>query len=298
MKVFVTGATGYVGAAIVRELLRNGHEVLGLTRSKASAETLRELGGAPFEGDLGELDRLAQGARECDAVIHLGFNHDFSRFEKSCADDAEVVRAIGAALKGSARPFVVTSGIAVLAGMGATLDETVNPPRTGQAHPRAQTELAATEVSESGVKVSVVRLSPSVHGAGDKGFVKFVADFAQKNGVSAYVGDGANCWPAVHRDDAAELYRLALEAAGDGVTYHAVAEQGVTFRAIAEALGHRMGLPAVSLAAEDAAAHFEWFAPMAALDLRSDSARTRKALGWQPSGPTLLEDIAGGAYDG
>lgn len=296
MKVFVTGATGYVGSTVVPELIKNGHEVLGLARSDASAERVRNMGGELFEGDLSQLDRLAEGAAESDAVIHLGFNHDFSRFEQSCAEDVEVVRAIGTALKGSDRLFLVTSGVGVLAGSGDYFEETSKAPNGEHAHPRVQTEHACAKIAQDGVNVSVVRLPPSVHGEGDRGFVHFTAEFARQKGVSAYVGDGENRWPAVHRNDAARLYRLALERGESGVNYHPVAEEGVPFRTIAEALGESLGLPTVGLSGSDAEAHFEWFTFLASLDAPAGSVWTREVLDWQPSGPTLLEDIANGAY--
>lgn len=296
MKVFMTGSTGYVGLAVVQELIKNGHEVIGLVRSKTSAEKLKKIGGEPFEGDLSQIERLAEGARLGDAVIHLGFNHDFSRFKESCAEDAQVIHAIGSTLKGSDRPFLVTSGIGILAGHGDFFDETSKAPYGEHTHPRVQSEHACAELIQEGVNVSVIRLPPSVHGKGDRGFVHFTADFARKNGVSAYIDSGENRWPAVHRNDAAQLYRLALELGQGGVNYHAVAEEGLLFSEIAEAIGENLGLPTTSLSGSGAEAHFEWFTFLASLNTPASSQWTREVLNWHPDGPTLLDDISNGVY--
>ncbi len=295
MRVFVTGATGFIGSSVVRELLAGGHDVLGLARSEHSARALETVGAEAHSGSLEDLDSLREGASRADAVIHLGFNHDFSRFAESCAHDARIVEALGSALEGSDRLLVVTSGTAMLP-PGQVSTEATPMPSGPNAHPRVATERACDAVAERGVKVAVIRLAPSVHAEGDKGFVSFVADFARKNGASAYIGDGTNRWCAVNRDDAARLYRLALERNAGDVRYHGVAEEGVVFRDIAVALGHDLDLPVVSKPADEAEAHFDWFAFQAVSDAPASSARTRETLGWSPTGAGLIEDIGRGIY--
>lgn len=295
MRVFVTGATGYVGAAVARELIAHGHDVVGLARSAESAAKLAAAGAEPHRGDLEDFQSLRAGAAMCDAVIHLGFNHDFSKFIENCAHDAKVVEAIGAALAGSNRLFLVTSGTAVLSPGQLSAEDDAAPIGAG-AHPRSATEAASARLAAEGVKLAVVRLAPSVHGDGDQGFVRFVANFAGANGTSAYIREGRNRWSAVHRDDAATLYRLALERGDGGVRYHAVAEEGVAFYDIAEALGRDLGLPVESKTGAAAEEHFGWFTSMASLDTPASSSWTRKALGWRPCRSGLLSDIARGIY--
>ena len=295
MRVFITGATGFIGSAVVQELLAHGHHVIGLARSERSASALRSAGADARRGSLEDLDVLREGAAGADAVIHLGFDHDLSRFAESCAQDARVVEALGSALAGSERLLLVTSGTAVVA-TGDVVTEETPVPSGERVLPRAATERACAAVAAKGGKVTILRMAPSVHGEGDRGFVAFVADAARRHGVSAYGGEGRNRWCAVHRLDAARLFRLALERGVGGVRYHAVAEEGVAVRAIAEALGRDLDLPVAALSPEEAEAHFGVFAAFAALDAPASSAWTRETLDWRPTGPGLLADIDDGVY--
>ncbi len=295
MRVFITGATGFIGSAVVSELVEHGHHVLGLARSEASAEALRRASAEPVEGSLEDLAGLSSIADSADAVIHLGFNHDFSRFLESCAHDARVVEALATPLVASDRLLLVTSGTAILPPNLLSTEQTAAPSGTS-AHPRAATELACDAATDKGAKVAIVRMSPSVHGEGDRGFVSFVADFARTNGVSPYIGEGSNRWNAVHRLDAARLFRLALERGTGGVRYHGVAEGEVAFKSIAEAIGRQLNLPSASLPPDRAAQHFTWFTDFASLDVPASSEWTRETLGWQPTHPTILSDIEAGVY--
>jgi nucleoside-diphosphate-sugar epimerase len=293
MRVFVTGATGFVGTAIVLELINAGHEVVGLARSDARAAALIAAGAKAHRGDLQDLEALRRGAANADGVIHAGFIHDFSNFKENCEIDARAIAALAEPLAGSDRPLIVTSGTALLSTEHAVTEDDVfsgNP-----AMPRLS-EVAAQTAAANGARAIIMRLPPSVHGEGDYAFVPTLIDLAKKRGVSAYVGDGQNQWPAIHRFDAARLYRLALEKPTTLSTYHAVAEEGVSLRAIAEAIGKGLNLPVVSKTPEEAAEHFSWFAHFAAMDNRSSSAKTRELLGWEPSEPGLLSDLDGPSY--
>lgn len=290
MRVFVTGASGFVGAAVVHVLKQAGHHVIGLARSDASAAALATNGVDVHRGDIEDLDSIRAGSAKADGVIHTAFNHDFSRFQASCAHDALVIEALAAPLVGSERPLVITSGIGVLP-QGGLLAEEVLPPTGPSAHPRTATEHAAMAAAARGVNVSVIRLPPSVHGEGDHGFVPLLIGLAREKELSAYPGDGSNLWPAVHRQDAARLFRLALEKGAANARYHAVAEQGIDFREIATTVGERLGVPVESCNGEAAAAHFGWFNHFAAMNVPASSEWTRKELGWQPEGPGLIDDL-------
>ncbi len=289
MKVFVTGATGFIGTAVVRELLGAGHQVLGLTRSDAGAEALSAAGAQAHRGDLNDLDSLRSGAADTDGVIHLAFDHDFSNFVANCEKDKHAIEALGAALAGSDRPLLVTSGV----GMGsAALGQLATEDQfdSNYPHPRVVSELTAASVAAGGVNVSVVRL-PQVHDTVKQGLITPLIAVAREKGVSAYVGDGANRWSAAHVSDTARLYRLALERQESGARYHAVAEEGIPARDVAEVIGRRLGLPVVSKSPDEAAGHFGWMAMFVGLDLPASSALTQERLGWHPTGPGLIADL-------
>lgn len=288
MKVFVTGATGFVGSAVVSELLGAGHRVLGLARSDASAEALIQAGADVQRGSLEDLQSLKEGASEADAVIHTAFDHDFTRFIENSQADRQAIETLGEALEGTDRPLLVTAGVALLAPGRVAIEADMPPPDPN--YPR-QSEAAAAALVERGVRASVVRLPPSVHGVGDHGFVPTLAAIARDKGVSAYIDAGENRWTAVHRLDAARVYRLALEHGATERAYHAVAEESVWFRAIAEAVGRQLGLPVRSVSGDEAAEHFGWFAVFAGMDTPASSERTRALLGWSPSEADLLTDL-------
>jgi nucleoside-diphosphate-sugar epimerase len=290
MRVFVTGATGFVGSALVAELIAAGHQVLGLTRSEAGARALAAAGAEAHEGSLADLDSLKTGAARSDGVVHLAFNHDFSTYLANCEDDRRVIAALASALVGTDRPLLVTSGTGMSAGGQGQPVKEDDPPASAAAVPRAASEEAAEAAAAEGVNVSVVRL-PQVHDTEKQGLITYAIASAQEKGVSTYVGAGENRWPAAHRLDTARLYRLALERGERGARYHAVAEEGVPMRAIAEAIGRRMGLPTASISPEDAPAHYGWLAAFATLDVPASSHETRKRLNWRPTGPGLLADI-------
>jgi len=295
MRVFVTGASGFVGSAIVKELLAAGHQVLGLVRSQKAAEQLKATGAEVCPGDVNDLELIKQAATQCEAVIHTAFNHDFSRYAASCEDDRLVVEAFGEALAGTNKPLVITSGVGLL-NYGRLVNEDDVLPAGSDVVPRAASEEAVAAVAAKGVNAYIVRLPPSVHGAGDHGFVPMVIEMARSKGQSAYVAEGNNRWPAVHCFDAAVLYRLIVEKQPELKVFHAVAEEGIPFREIAEAISNGLQLPTVSKTNEEAAKHFGWFLHFASIDCPSASEKTRHALNWEPTATSLIEDISTAGY--
>jgi len=295
MRVFLTGATGFIGSAIVPELINAGHQVIGLARSDAGAKSLTLAGAKVHRGDLEDLDSLRSGATASDGVIHAGFIHDFSRFKEVCEVDKRAIETFGAVLAGSDRPIVIASGTALVSPGRLATEESVST-ITSADIPRVASEEATTLMATRGVRAALMRLSPSVHGDGDHGFVPNLINTAREKGVSAYIGDGRNRWNAVHRLDAARAFRLALEKATAGAKYHAVAEEGIAFRDIAEVIGKRLNIPVVSKSPEEAANHFGWFAAFAGIDCPASSKLTQERLGWRPVHPTLIADLERGSY--
>jgi len=296
MRVFLTGATGFIGSRIVPELLAAGHEVLGLTRSDAGARALEAAGAQVHRGDLEEPDTLRAGADQADAVIHTAFDHDFSNFLANCEKDRRVIEAMGAALKGSTRPLLITSGTGIgnPASGGAATEDVLN---RNHPNPRAASELAGQALLDAGVNMVSMRL-PQVHDTVKQGLVSPFIELSKAKGAVAYVGDGLNRWPAAHVLDVAKLYLLAIERSAPGARYHAVAEEGVPVRDIADVVGAGLNLPVVSLTPEEAPEHFGWLAMFAGLDLPASSAKTRELLGWNPTGPGLIEDLKAMDYSG
>ncbi len=292
MRVFVTGATGFVGSAVVQELLAAGHQVLGLVRSDASAAALEKAGGKVHRGSVEDLDSLRRGAEAADGVIHTAFIHDFSKFVENCEIDRRAITAMGEVLAGSDRPLIITSGTGTSPGRMSRESDRFPPDHP---NPRIASEQAADAVEAMGVKVMSMRL-PQVHGKGDHGFVPILIGIAREKGVAAYVGEGQNRWPAVHRLDAGRLYRLALEKGTAGARYNAVAEEGVTLRALEEAIGRHLRIPVTSITPAEAEDYYDWFADFASMDITASSAWTRQTLGWAPTGPDLMTDLESAGY--
>lgn len=286
MKVFVTGASGFIGSAVVRELLSNEHQVVGLARSDDSAKQILQAGAQVLRGDLEDLDILRQGAAQADGIIHTAFIHDFTRYAQAAIKDKAAIDAMGEALTGTGKPLVVTGGILGLPKTNGRVTEQDAAP----AMPRASEE-AAMALADRGVHASVIRLAPSVHDKGDKGFIPFIIHQARTKEVSPYVEDGNNHWPAVHRIDAAKLYRLALEKSPKGARYNGVGEEGIKIRDVAALIGKQLNLPVKSLPAQEAPQHFEWMARFIVFDSPATNHLTREQLGWKPVQIGLLEDM-------
>ncbi len=293
MQVFVTGATGFIGSLIVQDLIRAGHQVLGLTRSEEGAQFLRNAGAQVHHGNIEDLDSIRSGASNSDGVIHCAFNHDFSKFVANCEQDRKVIETLGSVLEGSDRPLVVTSGTAIAGAQGRISTED-DPPVPSSVIPRGASEEAADAAATRGVRVSVIRL-PQVHDRAKQGLVTWAIQMARDKGVSPYIGDGQNRWAAVHLNDVASLYRLALEKGTPRARYNAVAEEGVRMRDIAEAIARGLKVPAISITPEKAPEYFGWLAHFASLDMPSSSALTQQRLGWRPTNqPTMIEDLNNG----
>ncbi len=295
MRVFVTGASGWIGSAVVDELLAAGYDVTGLARSEASAAALAAKGARVRRGDLDDPDSIRAGAEDAEAVIHLANKHDFSNPAASNAAERAAVQTIGDVLAGSGRPLLLASGLAALS-QGRPATEADPSPFHGPDSPRGGSENLALEFVDRGVRSVSLRFAPTVHGAGDHGFIAILAAIAREKGVSGYPADGANRWAAVHRTDAARMIRLGLEKAPAGSRLHAVAEDGVPTREIADAIGRAFDLPVRSIAADDVQDHFGWMGAFFAMEMSASSDATRELLGWTPTGPTLVEDLDAGGY--
>lgn len=294
MRIFLTGATGFIGSALVPQLLEAGHQVIGMTRSDVGAQALTSAGVEVHRGTLEDTDSLRRGAEKADAVIHLAFDHDFTNFVANCEKDKRAIAALGSALAGSDRPLLVTSGTGIGSpGAGQLATEDVF--NTSHPNPRIGSEIASNELLDAGINVSVMRL-PQVHNPYKQGLITPLIAIAREKGVCAYVGEGQNRWPAGHLSDVARLYRLAIEKAEPGARYHAVGEEGVTAREITEALGRGINLPVISIPPEEAPAYFGWMSMFAALDMPASSAQTQARLGWKPTGPTLIFDLNEARY--
>ncbi|HKD59675.1 MAG TPA: SDR family oxidoreductase [Terracidiphilus sp.] len=291
MRVFVTGATGFIGSRIVSELISAGHLVLGLARSDDGAQSLATTGAQVQRGDLEDLESLRSGAAASDAVLHVAFRHDWTRFAESCALDRRAIEAIGTVLQGSSRPFIVSSGVGVAQGRAATEDD---PPLSNESVPRVS-EVTAVALLERGVHASVMRL-PQVHDTVKQGLITPLIAIARAKGVSAYIGEGNNRWPAAHVTDVARLYRLALEKGAAGDRHHAIAEEGVPLKDIATVIGHGLNVPVVSITQEQAQEHFGFLGFFVGRDALTSSAETRRKLGWNPAGPGLLTDLENMRY--
>ena len=290
MRVLLTGATGWVGSAVAEELMAAGHRVTGLARDPAKGAALAAQGAEVLAGTLDDLDQLKEAAASADAVIHTAFNHDFSQFAQNAEQDRRAIEAFGSALQGTDKPLLVTSGVAMLAPGRLATEEDI--PARGPSYPR-KSEATARDLAAQGIRATTVRLAPSVHGAGDHGFVPQLIAIARRTGVSGYIGAGTNRWAGVHRRDAARVYRLILEQGRrEQLAYHAIADEGVAFQAIADVIGRRLGLPVEARPPE----HFGWLGSFAGIDMAASSERTRQALGWTPKEPSLLEDLDSDAY--
>lgn len=289
MRIFLTGATGFIGTALVPELIKAGHQVIGMTRSDAGAEALKAAGAEVHRGTLEDPETLRDGAAQADAVIHAAFDHDFSRFVENCEKDGRAIEALGAALAGTNRPLVITSGT----GMGSpdhgalAVEHVFN---TSHPNPRIISEVTGAKLLQSGINVSVVRL-PQVHDTRKQGLITPLIEIARQKGVSAYVGEGRNRWPSGHLSDVALLYRLAVEAAEPGARYHAVGEEGIECRAVAEVIGRGLNIPVQAIAPEEAGEHFGWMGMFVTLDMPASSKWTQERLNWHPKGPDLITDL-------
>ena len=290
MRIFVTGASGFVGSAVVEELIGTGHQVLGLARNDAAANALKRMGAEVHRGDLATPESLSAGAQQCDGVIHTAYNHDWSQVAAAAEMDRRAVETLGAALAGSDRPLVITSAIGLLSPGRPTTEDDAGDPRSLGAV-RMPSEEKALALASENVRSSIIRLPPVVHDRTKQGLVTRMIALARQAGISAYVDGGLNRWPAVHRRDAAQLFRLALEKGGPGSRYHAIAEDGIALRAIADAIGKLVNVPAVSKTPEEAASHFGFLAYFVSADFQASSTKTKEALGWNPNGPGLIADL-------